>query len=72
MRDTMHSHTEPEWMSEKSTLFWGRGTTPGSEHTAFKCAIARRKTMVLKKTTWNGPHKLKSNEKKKNDRMTSP
>ena len=57
----MNSHTEPEWMSEKSTLFWGRGTTPGSEHTAFICAMPRRKTMVLKRTTWNGPHKLKWN-----------
>lgn len=46
-------------MSEKSTLVWGRGTTPGSLHTAFKCDIISSSTIVLKTTTLNGPHKLK-------------
>lgn len=53
----------PEWISEKSTLLWGKGTTPGSEHTAFRWAIASKNIIVLKRTTLKGPHKLEREEK---------
>lgn len=49
----------PECKSEKSNRFCGNGTVPGSERTAFKCAIVNRKTTVLNETTCRGAHKLK-------------
>ena len=47
------------WISEKSILACGKGTTPGSLHTALRCDIINNNMTVLKMTTWNGPHKLK-------------
>ena len=59
------SSLPPEaWISEKSILFCGRGTIPGSLQTAFKCAIIKRSTTVLNATIWKGPHKLRKNRKK--------
>ena len=46
------------WLSEKSILWLGSGTMPGSVNTARACAMNSRKMRRLKVTTWKLPHKL--------------
>ena len=46
------------WLSEKSILWLGSGTMPGSVNTARACAMNSRKMRRLKLTTWKLPHKL--------------
>ena len=46
------------WLSEKSILWLGRGTIPGSEKTARACAMKSKKMTMLNMTTWKLPHRL--------------
>lgn len=47
-----------ECMSEKSSLFCGKGTVPGSDKTALKCAMPSNRIKVLNITALKAPHKL--------------